>query len=152
MATYRDNPYQNFNFLVALGAAQGSGDEGTVVGGFSEVRGLGLRVAVSEYRNGNERTNTVRKLPGLTSFDDVVLRRGLIGSLDLFQWIKGISQGEADRRTVTITLLDEARNPVMFWKLHNAWPVKYSGPDFNAQGNDVAIEELVLTHEGLDIE
>ena len=59
MATYRDNPYGAFNYIVALGGTQGDGSVGTVIGGFSDVSGLGVDVSYSEYRNGNEKFNTV---------------------------------------------------------------------------------------------
>jgi phage tail-like protein len=88
MATFRENPYGAFNFLVSLGGDQGDGALGTIVGGFSDVSGLGAEVNYSEYRNGNERFNTVRKVANTFKVDDVTLKRGLVGALDLFQWIK----------------------------------------------------------------
>src|ERR1041384_8555643 len=109
MATQRDNPYGAFNFVVALGGDQGDGAEGTIVGGFSDASGLGFDVSYSEYRNGNEKFNTVRKAPNTHKNDDVTLKRGLVGSDDLFQWLKGVRDGVIDRRNVSITLLDEER-------------------------------------------
>ena len=109
MAVLRDNPYSAFNFLVSLGGEQGDGSEGTVVGGFSDVSGLGSDVEYAEYRNGNERFNTVRKIPNVFKVDDVTLKRGLVGSLDLKNWLKTVEQGVADARSVTITLLGEDR-------------------------------------------
>jgi phage tail-like protein len=151
MPTYRDNPYGAFNFLVALGGDQGDGAEGTVVGGFSDVSGLGFEVSYSEYRNGNERFNTVRKVPNSHKVDDVTLKRGLVGSADLWAWLKGVREGTADPRTVTITLLDEARKPVATWALRNAQPKKWVGPTLAAKGGgEVAMEELHLCHEGVD--
>jgi len=151
MPTLRDNPYGAFNFLVALGGAQGDGAEGTVIGGFSDASGLGMEVSYSEYRNGNERVNTVRKVPNVHRLDDVTLRRGLVGSDDLFAWIKTVRDGAADPRNVTITLLDEARNPVAAWRLRNAQPRKWTGPTLGAKGGgEVAMEELSLVHEGIE--
>src|SRR5437762_5266273 len=112
MATYRDAPYGPFNFMVSLGEAQGTGDLGTIIGGFSDVTVGGLDISYSEYRNGNEKFNTVRKVPNTHKLDDVTLKRGLVGSTDLFDWLKGVRDGTADARQVTISLLDEARNPV----------------------------------------
>src|SRR5512137_275635 len=112
MPTFRENPYGAFNYIVSLGGGQGDGSEGSIIGGFSDVSGLGYEVKYSEYRNGNEKFNTVRKIPNTHTFDDVTLKRGLVGSDDLFKWIKAVRDGTADARTVTITLLDEARNPV----------------------------------------
>src|SRR4051794_22603340 len=124
MPTRRDNPYGAFNFLVALGGAQGDGAEGAIVGGFSDVSGLGVDVNYSDYRNGNERFNTARKVPNTHKLDDVTLKRGLIGSTDVFEWIKAVRDGAADPRQVTVTLLDEARNHVAMWRLRNAQPKK----------------------------
>src|SRR5215469_11786240 len=112
MPVFRDNPYGAFNYLVALGGRQGDGTEGSIIGGFSDVSGLGVEVTYSEYRNGSDRFNTVRKVPNTHKLDEVTLKRGLVGSDDLFQWLNGVRQGTADPRQVTITLLDEARQPV----------------------------------------
>jgi len=151
MPTFRDNPYGAFNFLVALGGTQGDGSEGTIIGGFSDVSGLGLDISYSDYRNGNEKVNTVRKVPNTHKNDDITLKRGLVGSDDLFLWLKGVRDGVADPRTVTITLMDEARNPVASWKLSSAQPKKWSGPTLAAKGGgEVAMEELSLVHEGID--
>ena len=146
MATLRNNPYGAFNFLVSLG----TGDETSVIAGFSDVSGLGTEINYSEYRNGNEAVNTVRKVPNTFKQEDVTLKRGLIGSTDLFQWVKEVREGADRRRSVTITLLDEARNPVSAFKLLNAQPKKWVGPTLAAKGGgEVAMEELHLTHEGI---
>ena len=153
MATFRDNPYGAFNYIVALGGAQGDGSEGSIVGGFSDVSGLGMEVSYSEYRNGNERFNTTRKVPNTHKLDDVTLKRGLVGSLDLFEWLKGVRDGTADPRNVTITLLDEARQSVAAWTLRRAQPKKWTGPTLAAKGGgEVAMEELHLVHEGVTVE
>src|SRR6185436_20850719 len=122
MPTFRDTPYGAFNFIVALGGAQGDGSEGTIIGGFSDVSGLGVDISYAEYRNGNERFNTVRKVPNTHKVDDVTLKRGLVGSVDLFEWMKGVRDGEADPRQVVITLLDEARQAVATFQPRNAQP------------------------------
>ena len=151
MPAFRDNPYGAFNFLVALGGAQGEGDEGKIIGGFSEASGLGMDVSYSEYRNGNEMFNTARKVPNTHKVDDVTLKRGLVGSTDLFDWIKTVRDGTADPRTITITLLDEARNTVAAWRLRSAQPKKWSGPTLAGKGGgEVAMEELQLVHEGVE--
>ncbi len=153
MPVKRDNPYGAFNFIVALGGAQGDGAEGSIVGGFSDVSGLGLEVNYSEYRNGNEKFNTVRKIPNTHKVDDVTLKRGLIGSDDLFAWIKTVRDGTADPRQVTISLLDEARQTVASWRLKNAQIKKWVGPTLAAKGaGEVAMEELHLVHEGIEFQ
>src|SRR5229473_6145455 len=151
MATKRDNPYSAFNFIVALGGDQGDGSEGTIVGGFSDVSGLGFEVSYSDYRNGNEMVNTVRHIPNTYKTDEITLKRGLVGSDDLFAWLKGVRDGVADPRTVTITLLDEARNAVATFKLQKAQPKKWTGPTLASKGGgEIAMEELHLVHEGIE--
>jgi len=149
---FRENPYSTFNFIVALGGDQGSGDLGQIVGGFSDVSGLGMEVKYAEYRNGNDKVSTVRKVPGTHTNDDVTLKRGLMGSADLKQWLDTVRDGSADARTVTVSLLDESRETtVATWTLRKAQPKKWSGPTLGAKGGgDVAMEELVLVHEGIE--
>jgi phage tail-like protein len=151
MATFRENPYGAFNFIVALGGAQGDGGEGDIIGGFSDVSGLDTDITYAEYRNGNERVNTVRKVPNTHKVSDVTLKRGLVGGLELFEWLKGVRDGSADPRSVTITVNDEARKAVIIYTLRNAQPKKYTGPTLAAKGGEVAMEELVLVHEGLEM-
>src|ERR1700759_4430124 len=144
MPTLRtSSPYGAFNYLVSLSGSQGDGSEGTIIGGFSDVSGLGVDINYSEYRNGNEKVNTSRKIPNTHKMDDVTLKRGLVGSDDLFQWMKGVRDGTADPRSVTITLLDEARSSVAVFKLQKAQPKKWTGPTLAAKGGgEVAMEEL----------
>ena len=144
MAVQRDNPYLNFNFLVDLGL----GEEMC----FSEVEVPSGEIEVIEYREGGDRVNSARKLPGLAKYPNVTLKRGITGRTDLFEWWKSVRDGQAQRRDVTITLLDEQRQAVLRWHLRNAFPVKIEGPSLNASGNEVAIETLELAHEGLEVE
>ena len=148
MATLRDAPYGNQHFLVDLGAGDAS-----PAAGFSHVVMPDISIDVVEYRTGNDKESGVHKLPGLTRYSNVTLKRGVIGSLDLYNWINQVRNGDANaRRSVTITLLAEDLTPVLTWKLLRAWPVKYSFGDLNAKGTDVAIEELVLAYERLEME
>lgn len=151
MAIERENPYGNFNFLVDLG----TGDTGSIKAGFQEVSGLNIEVTSADYRNGNEKANHVRKINGIYKVGDVTLKRGMMGALDLFQWIKSVREGDLGaKRNITIQLQDEARSgTVMTWRLTNARPMRYTAPSMNAKGGtDVAIEELVLSCEDLTIE
>lgn len=152
MAVPRDYPYSAFNFRVT---ADRFGDAGTIRAGFQEVSGLGLEVTVAEYRNGNEPENHTRKVEAMYKASDVTLKRGLIGVDDFFKWVKDVRDGvQANMRaTVTIEMMDEGHTAtVMTWTLFNAFPSKYTGPTLNAKsGTDVAMEELVLTCEKLDV-
>jgi phage tail-like protein len=151
MAVQRDNPYGAFNFQVT---ADPFGDAGAVRAGFQEISGLGMEVTEAEYRNGNEKENHVRKMNGIYKATDVTLKRGIIGYTDFFDWIKAVREGDqSQRKTVKIELLDESHaNPVMTWTLTNAKPKSYKGATLNAKGGtDVAIEELVLSSEKIDV-
>jgi phage tail-like protein len=152
MPVERSTPYHGFNFRVTVDRF---GDANSFTAGFQEISGLGNEITMAEYRNGSEPENHVRKIPGMNKTPDVTLKRGVIGSLNIFSWIKETREGsQAVRRSVIIELMDEAHTQaVMTWKLTNALPMKYTGPTLNAKGGtDVAIEELVLSCEKIDVE
>jgi phage tail-like protein len=150
MPEFRLNPYGAFNFQVDLGDAKG--DNPQTVGGFADVSGLGVDVSYSEYRNGNDKVNTVRKIPNTHKLDDVTLKRGVVGSADLFTWLTNVAAGAYEPRVVMIKLFDETHTkPVSQWKLINAQPKKWVGPTFAGKGGgEVAMEELHLVHEGVE--
>jgi phage tail-like protein len=143
----RQVPYGAFNFIVNFAGSE-------VFGGFSDVSGIGSEITVAEYRYGNDKENHVRKVPGVHKVGDVTLKRGVINSESVWQWIRDVrSNGVNGQKDVSITLLDEARNPVQTWMLRNVIPMKYTGPTLAAKGGgDVAMEELVLSAEGLEVE
>ncbi len=142
----RTTPYGAFNYLVNF-------DGGEIFGGFSDVSGIGSEIKMAEYRNGNEKENHVRKVPGIHTSADVTLKRGIVNSKSLWDWIgQARINGPAAQKTVTITLLDEAQASVQTWELQGAIPMKYTGPTLAGKGGgDVAMEELVLTSEGVQI-
>jgi phage tail-like protein len=150
MAVVRNEPYGNFNFLVDLGDGENQGP----LAGFSEVVLPEAEIEVIEYRTGNVKESGVSKLPGRVRYGNVVLKRGIIGALNFYQWWNDVRNGNVGaRRTVTIQLLNEDRSEVvMTWKLARAWPAKYTGPHLKGKGNDVAIEELELAFERMEIE
>jgi phage tail-like protein len=142
----REVPYAAFNFLINF-------DNAEAFGGFSDISGLQSEITVSEYRNGNEKLNHVRKVQGMHKVGDVTLKRGIIDSKSLWGWIQSSrTDGPAAKKEVSITLRDEAGKPVQTWKLHRVLPLKYTGPTLAGKGGgDVAMEELVLSSEGLDL-
>jgi phage tail-like protein len=150
MAVLRDRPYAQFNFLVDLGTGQTDGPQA----GFQECSEIGMTVDVIEYRNGNEKENSVRKITGLNKAADVTLKRGVIGSLDLYDWLNDIRNGDENAlRTVLIHLMSEDHATVVqTWRLLRARIVKHVSGPFNAKGTDVAMEELVLAYERLELE
>jgi len=139
-----------FNFLVDLGTGNTDGPEA----GFQECSGIGMEVTVAEYRNGNDKENSVRKITGLNKSTDVTLKRGVIGSLNLYTWLNDIRNGNQNAfRTVTIQLQNEDHTSVaLTWKLLRARITKHTSGPLNAKGTDVAMEELVLAYERLEME
>jgi phage tail-like protein len=150
MAVLRDRPYHQFNFLVDVG----TGDTAGIEAGFAECSPIELEVAVTEYRNGNDKENAVRKLTGLQKVADVTLKRGIIGSLALYGWLNDIRNGDQSAlRTVTIQLQSEDHTEiVMTWRLLRARIVKHVSGPFNARSSDVAIESITLAYERLELE
>jgi len=150
MTVQRERPYVQFNFLVDLGTGNTEGPDA----GFQEVSGIGMEVTVAEYRNGNEKENHVRKITGLNKSTDVTLKRGVIGSLSLYQWLNQIRNGDQNAlRNVVIMLQSEDHTQVVqTWKLMRARIIKHTSGPMNAKGTDVAMEELVLSYERLEME
>lgn len=150
MAVLRERPYVQFNFLVDLGTGNTDGPEA----GFQEVSGIGMEVTVAEYRNGNERENSVRKITGLNKATDVTMKRGVIGSLNLYQWLNDIRNGSPDAlRNITVQLQNEDHTEIVqTWKLIRARIIKHTSGPMNAKGTDVAMEELVVAYERLEME
>ena len=150
MATLRERPYVQFNFLVDLGDGVTEGPQA----GFQELSGIGMEVTVSEYRNGNHKENSVMKITGMNKSTDVTMKRGVIGSLNLYQWLDQIRNGDQKAmRTVTIHLQNEDHTSIVqTWKLLRARMIKHTSGPFNAKGTDVAMEELVLAYERREME
>ena len=149
MAVLRERPYVQFNFLVDLGTGNTDGAEA----GFQECSGIGMEVTVSEYRNGNEKENSVRKITGLNKSADVTFKRGVIGSTNLYDWLNEIRNGNQKAyRNVVVQLQNEDHSGVvMEWKLLRARITTYTCGPFNAKGTDVAMEEMVRAYERLEM-
>ncbi len=141
MAGERLDPYRNFRFRVEV--------EGIEQAGFSEVSGFDASLDVVEYREGTD-IITPRKLPGLAKYGNITLKWGATETMDLYEWIQEcIVEGTIERKTVTIIAIDEEGEDVATWQVLEAWPTKYTAPDFNATASEVAIELLELAHEGM---
>lgn len=150
MAAKRERPYLEFNFLVDLGDGKTDGPDA----GFQECSSIATSVAVAEYRNGNDAENSVQKISGLNRADDVTLKRGIIGSATLYNWFDAIRNGGVTQlQTVRITLQSEDHSTIVAtWVLRNARPIRYVSGPLNAKGSDVALEELTLAYERLEID
>jgi len=138
----RQDPYRNFNFIVEIG--------GQAMAGFSEVILPAASADVIEYREGSD--IHARKLPGRIHFSDLILRRGITTSDELYHWWRTVENGQTERRDLRVVLLDEARNPVKTWRFRGAWPVRYQPSALMAEGRDVVIETLEIAVEGLEVE
>jgi len=121
--------------------------------GFTEVSGLEVTTEKIEYRDGASKEFSKLRMPGMHTFGDLTLKRGVFaGDNEFYEWWNTVSLNTIERRDITISLLNEQHQPVVVWKVKNAWPTKVTSTDLNAGSNEVAIETLVLTHEGLTME
>lgn len=141
MATY---PLPKFHFQVDWG--------GTRIG-FTEVSGLDFSIDPIEYRDGSSPEYHKIKMPGMQKFSNITMKRGIFKSdNEYYTWLNTVQLNTIERRDLTISLLNESHEPVVVWKVKNAWPVKLTSTDLKADGNEVAIESLELAHEGLTIQ
>ncbi|MBM6917488.1 phage tail protein [Intestinimonas butyriciproducens] len=134
-------PYRNFRFRLEI--------DGLDAGSFSEVSGFDATIDVVEYRAGDDPAITPTKLPGLIKYGNITLKWGSSETMVLYDWLIDITEGTIEKKTVTLTALDEEGSPAASWRCINAWPVKYTAPDFNGTSSEVAIETIELAHEGL---
>ena len=139
----RVDPYGNFNFHVEI--------DGITRAAFQEASGFDSAIDVIEHREGGENT-TVRKLPAMTKYTNITLKWGITDDTDLYDWHRQWVTGDpaAQRKNGSVILLDRQGQEKVRWNFINAWPSKWTGPSFNAEGNDVAIETLELAHEGIE--
>ncbi|MFK7771541.1 MAG: phage tail protein [Saprospiraceae bacterium] len=141
MAEY---PLPKFHFQVEWG--------GTQIG-FTEVSGLDVETEVIEYRHGASPEYHKTKQPGMRKYSNITLKRGTFqGDNEFFDWFNTTSLNTVERRDLTLSLLNENHEPVVVWKIKNAFPIKVQSTDLKSDGNEVAIETLELAHEGLVIQ
>ncbi len=120
---------------------------------FAEVSGLTMERQAIEYRHGLLKDSPSMMMSGIPKFSNVTLKRGMTaGNNEFIEWLNAAALNKPERRTVTISLLNEEHSPVMTWTVNNAWPVKVEGPGLKATGNEVAIESIELAHEGITAE
>ncbi len=141
MAEY---PLPKFHFQV---------DWGGIKVGFTEVTGLDITTEVIEYRDGANPEYSTVKMPGQRKFSNITLKRGTFSNDNQFyQWFNSVQLNTIERRNLVISLLNEKHEPVIVWKVKNAWPLKVTTTDLKSEGNEVALESLELAHEGLTIQ
>lgn len=133
-------PYTQFNFLLEI--------DGLVAAGFTEVSGITMESDVIEYREGNNVTH-VRKLPGLSKYGNITLKRGFTDSTELADWRKTVTDGQTERKDGAIILMNEAGEPALRWEFTSAFPAKLEGATLNATANEVAMETVELAVESV---
>jgi phage tail-like protein len=136
----RKDPFRAYNFLVEI--------DGITRAGFRECSGLDSSQDPIDYREGGEPLH-VRKLPGLVKYSNISLKRGITDDAELWSWRKTVMEGNIQRKNGSIILLDDTGTEKARWNFVNGWPTKWTGPTFNATGNEVAIETLDIVHEGV---
>lgn len=131
-------PYTQFNFLLEI--------DGVVSAGFTEVSGITMESDVIEYREGSDPTH-VRKLPGLSKYGSITLKRGFSENTELYDWRKTVMDGVTQRKDGAIILMDEAGQPALRWEFTNGFPSKLEGATLNATANEVAMESVEIAVE-----
>lgn len=137
----RKDPFRGYNFRLEI--------DGISRNGFRECTGLDASTDVTEYREGDEKVFTARKLPGLNKYSNITLKWGITDDASLWDWRKKVIDGKTERKNVSVVLMNESGEEKLRWNIVNAWPNKWTGPSFNATSSDTAIETLEIAHEGL---
>lgn len=141
MATY---PLSKFHFQVEWG--------GTKIG-FTEISGLDSELEVIEYRQGASPEYSKIKMPGMRKYSNITMKRGMFqGDNEYYEWLNSVQLNTIERRDITISLLNQDHEPIVIWKVRNAFPTKVQSTDLKADGNEVAIESMEIVHEGLSIQ
>jgi len=121
--------------------------------GFTEVSGLDVETELIEYRQGASPDYSKIKMPGMQKYSNITLKRGTFANdNEFYQWWNTVKLNKIERRDITIKLLNEDHEPVVVWKVKNAFPVKVQSTDLKGDGNEVAIESMEVAHEGLTIQ
>lgn len=136
----RNDPFGAFNFLVEI--------DGITRAAFRECSGLDSSQQATDYREGGEPLR-MRKIPGINTYSNITLTRGITTDAELWAWRQQAAEGRVQRKNGSIILLDDAGEEKLRWNFSDAWPVRWTGPTFNATSNDVAVEVLELAHEGV---
>ena len=140
----RLDPYAGYNFAVEL--------DGITRAGFRECSGLDSSQNAVTYREGTDKNLAPRKMPGLNTYSDITLSRGITSDSKLWDWRAKAMKGTVERHNISITLLDDTGNPKITWNLFECWPTKWTGPSMNATADEAAIEQLTLAYERIEVD
>jgi phage tail-like protein len=136
----RTNPLVAFRFRVEIG--------NLIEAGFAECSGLQVETELQEVREGGENA-FVYKLPKGSKHVNLTLKHGITVSPVLWNWHKDVVNGKVQRKMVYVVLVDSAGQETWRWRLQDAFPVKWMGPELKADSSTVAFESLELAHHGL---
>ena len=120
--------------------------------GFRECSGLENSQNAGEYREGTDKNPSARKIPGLVTYSDITLSRGITADSRLWEWRETVMNGTVERHDISITLLDDVGNAKITWNLYDCWPRQWTGPSFDATADDLAVEQLVLAYERIEVD
>ena len=121
--------------------------------GFTEVSGLDVETELIEYRQGASPEYSKIKMPGMQKYSNITLKRGTFkNDNELYQWWNTVKLNTIERRDITIKMLNEEHEPVIVWKVKNAFPLKVQSTDLKGDANETAIESMEVAHEGLTIQ
>jgi phage tail-like protein len=140
----RVDPYAGYNFAVEL--------DGITRAGFRECSGLENSQSAGEYREGTDKNLAVRKLPGLNTYSDITLSRGVTADSKLWEWRQKAMRGAVERHDISITLLDDLGAPKITWNLFEAWPTTWTGPSLSATADELAIEQITIAYERIEVD
>jgi phage tail-like protein len=140
----RLDPYGGYNFAVEL--------DGITRAGFTECSGLENSQEAGAYREGTDKNLSPRKLPGLVTHSDVTLSRGFTNDRKLWDWREKALKGSVERHNISIMLLDDVGEPKIRWNLFECWPRQWTGPSFNATADEIAIEQLIIAYERIEVD
>ena len=132
--------YGNFRFYVEI--------DGFAQAVFTEMDGLQVETDVMEYEEGGS-NGYVHRLPGRTKVGTLTLKRGVTKSNEFFKWCNEIMHGTVSARNISVVMYDGAGEEMTRWSFANAYPIKWTGPQFDADGKTAAVESLELAHDGL---
>ena len=139
----RTDPYLGSHFFIEI--------DGVDHGGFTECAGLQVETEVTDYAEGGN-NGYVHKLPGRTKWTNLTLKWGTTDSVALWEWYQKVTQGQVERKDVSVVLYNSGQEEVRRWNLREAYPVKWIGPSFTASAPAVAVEALEITHHGFEVE
>lgn len=143
--TSREDPLVGFHFAVEI--------QGIITGYFTECSGLGSENEVIEHKVVNEKgVEVVMKIPGRLKWENVTVKRGITSNMDIWAWRKMVEDGDVAgaRQNGSIVMYDQTLTEVARWNFENAWPVKCTGPQPKADGNEIGVEELTIAHEFIE--